>query len=128
MKCPTLCSYMLRYVSRDMWLLWIVQIYVANMRFPVLCNCYEVSSNMQLLRPLLWSSYFEVYIVIKRSFEVSCFIWRLCYKYEQKMEYLLLPIVLAFGSLSQTFCIHNDPILEKIKSSLNLIEDCKATQ
>lgn len=41
------------------------------------------------------------------------------------MEYLLLQILLGF---SQTFCIDNYPTLEKIKSSLNIIEDCKATQ
>ena len=35
------------------------------------------------------------------------------YKYENEMEYLLLPIDLAYLSLPQTFGIHNYPILEK---------------
>lgn len=70
MKCPTLCSYMLRYVSRDMWLLWIVQIYVANMRFPVLWDYYEVSSIVQSL----WG--FQCYVTVMRC-PVICSYWGL---------------------------------------------------
>ena len=44
------------------------------------------------------------------------------YKYENEMEYLLLPFCLRNVSLSQTFGIHNYPILEKYMQDKELVK------